>query len=75
MTQKMGIHYDKEGDFIEVRFGEPTASYYEDIGDDLFERRDEKTDQVKGYAIFNIQKRKENNIKDIEVELPILSSS
>ena len=75
MTQKMFIHYDKEGDFLEVRFGQPTASYYENLGDDLFERRDEKTEQVKGYAIFNIQKRKESKIKDIEVELPMLASS
>ncbi|MBI2136388.1 hypothetical protein HYU06_04915 [Candidatus Woesearchaeota archaeon] len=63
------------GRAFDVRFGEPTASYYEDLGDDLFERRDEKTEQVKGYAIFNIQKRKENKLKDIEVELPVLTSS
>ncbi len=67
--KKMFIHYDKEGDFLEVRFGPPTPSYYEDIGDDMFERRDEKTGNVIGYAFFNVQKRKER-LRDIEVEIP-----
>lgn len=28
-------------------------AYYEDNGDDVFERRDEETGEVKGYAFFN----------------------
>ncbi len=67
----MFIHYDPEGDLLEVRFGKPTPSYYEDLGDDMFERHDEKTKAVVGYAIFNVQKRKQN--KDIEVDIPVLS--
>ncbi len=70
MNPKMNIHYDPEGDFLEVRFGEPTPSHYEGIGDDIFERRDEKTGKVTGYAFFNVQKRKEKQFNDIEVELP-----
>ncbi len=66
----MAIHYDPEGDYLEVRFGEATPSYYEDIGDDVFERHDEETEEIRGYAIFNVKKRKE--LKDIEVELPVL---
>ena len=70
MKEKMNIHYDSEGDYLEVRFGEPTEAYYEDLGEDTFERRDEKTGKVVGYAFFNVQKRKEK-IKDIEVEMPV----
>ncbi|MBI4147741.1 DUF2283 domain-containing protein [Candidatus Woesearchaeota archaeon] len=69
MKQKMRIHYDKEADFLEVMFGEPSESYYEDLGNDIFERRDEKTGLVKGYAIFNVQKCTAN--KDIGVEIPV----
>ena len=69
----MFIHYDTEGDFLEVRFGEPTPSYYEELGDDVFERREEKTNIVKGYAFFNVQKRKLHQQKDIEIDLPVIS--
>ena len=73
MKEKMSIHYDAEGDFLEVRFGKPTPSHYKDIGDDTFERIDEKTNKTKGYAFFNVQKRKQT--KDIEVKLPTLLNS
>ena len=65
----MFIHYNPEGDYLEVRFGKPTPSYFENIGDDTFERRDEETKEVKGYAFFNVKKRK--TIKGIEVDLPV----
>ncbi len=72
MKNKMFIHYDPEGDFLEVRFGEATPSYYEDLGMDIFERKDRKTNEVRGYAIFNVKKRKNKQLQDIEVELPPL---
>ena len=56
MTKKMYIHYDKEGDYLEVRFGPPSESYYEEMEEDTFERIDEKTGKVVGYAFFNVQK-------------------
>ena len=68
MKQKLTIHWDKEGDFLELQFGKPTTAYYKDAGDDLFERKDEETDEIKGYAIFNVQKRKQG--KDLVVTLP-----
>lgn len=70
MTKKMFIHWDSEGDFLEVRFGQPTPSYYEDVGEDIFERRDEETREVKGYAFFNFMRKKTEEPQDIEVELP-----
>ena len=73
MIKKMIIHYDPEGDFLEVRFGPVTPSYYENIGDDIFERRDRGSKEIKGYAIFNVKKRKINELKDIEVDIPSLA--
>lgn len=70
MTQKLFIHFDPEGDYLEVRFGTPTASYFKDRGDDVFERRDEQTDDVVGYSFFNVEKRKKQQPRDIEVALP-----
>ena len=59
----MFVHYNTEGDFLEIRFGKPTESYYEDIGDDIFKRIDEKTKKVRGYAFFNVKKGRNNNQK------------
>ena len=74
MKEKMFVHYNTEGDFLEIRFGKPTESYYEDIGDDIFKRIDEKTKKVRGYAFFNVKKRQEQQPKDIEIPLSELSS-
>ncbi len=70
MSQKMHIHWDPEADHLEVRFGEPKQSYYEELGDDVFEQRDEETNKVIGYAFFNVQKRKKQVPQDIVVDLP-----
>ena len=63
MKEKMFVHYNTEGDFLEIRFGKPTESYYEDIGDDIFKRIDEKTKKVRSYAFFNVKKGRNNNQK------------
>ena len=70
MKGKLTIHYDEEGDLLELRLGEPTESYYEDLGNDIFERIDRKTGEVRGLAIFNFKKRNEKQTA-IDVELPI----
>ncbi len=70
MSQKMHIHWDSEADHLEVRFGQSKPSYYEDVGEDVFERRDEETNKVIGYAFFNVQKRKKQVPQDIIVDIP-----
>ncbi len=70
MKSKMNIHWDQEGDLLEIRFGKPTASYYEEVRDDVFERRDEKIGKIMGYAFFNVQKRKQTQLLDIAVDVP-----
>lgn len=69
MKDHLHIHYDQEADFIEIRVGKPSRGYFNDLGDDIFERIDEKTKKIKGYAIFNFKKRTEE-LKDIDVMLP-----
>ncbi len=46
------------------------STNFEDKGNDTFERIDEKTGKVVGYAFFNVQKRKEKKPQDIEVNIP-----
>mgnify|MGYP001597583850 CR=1 FL=1 len=71
MNQEMHIYYDKEGDYLEIRFGEPTESTYEKIGPDTFVRIDRKTKEVKGYAVYNVQKGAGDSI-DIQIPANIL---
>ena len=70
MKPKMQIYYDKEADYLEIRFGEPGESHFEKIGPDTFVRIDEKTGEKEGYAIFNVQKS-EFPIQTIEVDIPL----
>ena len=67
---KLNIHYDEEGDFLELRIGKATKSYFEDLGNDVFERKDEETGEIRGFAIFNFKKRAEKQM-DIDVSLPV----
>lgn len=66
--KELSIYYDKEGDFLEVRIGKPTIAYFKDLGNDIFERVDEKTGEVRGISIANFRKRIEN-LKPIRVSL------
>ena len=70
MTKKMHIHWDSEADHLEVFFQKSSSSYYEDLGDDIFQRKDEKTGKIIGYAFFNVQKRKKKSPLDIVVDIP-----
>ena len=66
----MYIYYDTESDYLEIRFGEPTQAHYDKIGEDTYERVDEKTGDKKGYAIYNVKKGT-SPIKSIEVDIPL----
>lgn len=66
----MRVYYDEEGDFLEIGVGSHKPSYFEDLGKDVFVRKDEKTGDVRGLAIFNFKKRTQN-AKDLELNLPL----
>lgn len=71
MNQNLEIYYDLEDDRLEIQIGERTETYFDEIGDDLFESHDEKTGELKGYIIFNFIKRGGiKGIKEINISLP-----
>ena len=49
--------YDEVGDILEVRVGKPSQAYFEDLGNDIFERKEERTGKTKGFVILNFKKR------------------
>ncbi len=66
----MRVHYDHEGDFLEISIGKPTKCYAFEIKPGIFLRRDEKTDDVKSIGIVGFKKRSKS-VKDIDIKLPI----
>ena len=42
MKEKVRVYYDDEADYLELNIGKPTKSYYDDLGEDIFQRIDEK---------------------------------
>ena len=66
----MRIHYDEEGDFLEIAVGKPSKCYAEEVKPGVFVRIDEKTNEVRSVGILSFKKRA-NEIKDIKLDLPI----
>lgn len=51
------IHYDKEGDFLEVFFGESAKCYTEEPEEGVFIRKDQETHEIKSIGILAFSKR------------------
>jgi len=65
------VYYDKEADLLEIMIGEPSGCYFEEIADDIFEGRNEKTNELRGFKIFGFMKRGGmKSIKRFNVPLP-----
>jgi len=64
MKQRTKVYYDEEGDILEVIIGKPTISYMKDLGNEIFERIDEKTGKIKGFLIVGFKKRCERKFME-----------
>lgn len=62
------VWFDREGDFLEVRFVEAEGCFRE-LAEDVFERVD-KEGNVTGFAIFNVTRRECESI-EIPLELAV----
>ena len=69
-NKKIELNYDPETDILEIFIGEPTPSYFDEIDDDLFEGRNKETNELTGYKIFNLSKRKGEWMKSVKISLP-----
>ena len=66
----MRLHYDEEGDFLEISVGEPTKCTTTEVEPGVFLRKDEETNEVKGIGILGFKKRSKD-LKDIKLTLPV----
>jgi hypothetical protein len=64
MKNEVRLHYDEEGDFLEISTGEPTECYADEIESGVFIRKDENTNEVKSIGILGFKKRSKN-LKDV----------
>ena len=71
MKGKMHLYYDEEGDFLEINLDNyKNEGFFRNLGKGIFERIDKKTNKVVGIAIMGFKKRTQD-LKDVEVNLPI----
>ena len=70
MKGKLQIHYDPEGDYLEINIGNYTKGYFKDVGPGIAERIDEKTGKITGIAILGFKKRTQNG-KGVNINLPV----
>jgi len=66
----MSVHYDEEGDFLEISVGKPTKCHAAEIEPGVFLRIDESTGEVKSIGVLSFKKRSKS-LKDIVLQLPI----
>ncbi len=69
MKGKMNIHYNEEGDYLEIFIEGNSPSYGEEIGDDITIIKSEITNEVIGVGILNF-KRRSKSISDTRLNLP-----
>ena len=66
----MNLHYDEEGDFLEIVSGDISNCYFDNKGNGIFEIIDRTTNEVKGVAIFSFKARTKN-LEDLKLSLPL----
>ena len=70
MKEKMRVHYDEEGDFLEISIGKPVKCYAEELEPGIFVRKTEENDEVKSIGILGFKQRGKE-VRDIELTLPL----
>jgi uncharacterized protein YuzE len=69
MEGKMNLHYDDEGDYLEIFIEGQSPTYGEEIGDDITLLKNEKTGEIVGISILNF-KHRTSSLQHINLNLP-----
>ena len=57
MEESYEVHYEKESDFLEVLFGEPSKCVASEVQEGVFVRKDIETGEIKSIGILGFKKR------------------
>tara|TARA_Y100000310_G_C20112877_1_gene547944 strand:+ start:255 stop:491 length:237 start_codon:yes stop_codon:yes gene_type:complete len=66
--ENMNIHYDEEGDFLEITKADINNCFFDNLGNGIFQIIDKTTKEVKGIAIHSFKARTKTD--DLKIELP-----
>ena len=69
MKGKLSIHYDEEGDYLEIFTKTGKPNYGEEVASGITIFKDDETDEVIGIGILNF-KKKMNEPTIMELNLP-----
>jgi len=65
----MNIHYDEEGDYLEIFIESNRPNYGEEVASGITIFKDEETDEVIGIGILNFRK-KTKSLRELNLNLP-----
>jgi len=69
MKGNMNIHYDEEGDYLEIFIESNRPNYGEEVASGITIFKDEETDEVIGIGILNFRK-KTKSLRELNLNLP-----
>lgn len=69
--KNLRVWYDKKSDFFELTIGKPIKAVYRPLGNECFERIDEKTKKVVGIAVFNFTKRFPTHEQELSIPVDV----
>ena len=70
MEKEIVVWFDKEGDYLEIAFGEPKRGYFKEVKGDVLQRVDSKTGEVLGFAFINFSQHFGNMQRPEEIKIP-----
>jgi len=71
LTGKISLHFDEEGDMLEMTFGKPRKAVAKELKNDVAIRVDSRSGEIVGVMILNFVKRFRLQKKTLKIELPV----
>ena len=72
MAEKIRIGYDREGDILEIFFGDPAPSIADEVEEGIFVGRSPDDNRVVNIMILTFTKRfKGPELLDVPLEMPV----
>lgn len=71
MEKEMSVWFDKEGNYLEITFGNPKIGYFKEVKDDVLQRVDSETGEVLGFAFINFSQHFGSMQKPEKITFPL----
>jgi len=71
MAEKLIVHYDKEGDVLDISVGKPRKALSRELEENVFVRIDPESKKVVGFMILGFEKLRKQRVLPISAEFQI----